>query len=805
MKYFKRIFFSLLIFIVVAVGAIYIFLLTQKPVYNETLPLRNITEKVDVHFDDFGVPHIFGNNEEDIFCALGYVHAQERLFQMELIRRVGAGRLSELFGSPMIDVDKFFRMMGLAQHAAWSAKEFSKQQDQQFYKNAVAYISGINQYIENGKTPVEFRLLSIPKEKFTMNDMFLIVDFMSFNFQMAFRTDPLMSKIQKQFGEKYLKDIVLGTLPGTLHVPVNHDSINTTPPQTSSVANIFNQMPVQPWMGSNCWAVSPSKSQSGKVLFANDTHIGYQQPSVWYEAYLECPGFNLYGNFLAGFPFPAIAHTKDHAWGLTILENDDLDFFEEKTDSLHRNQYFYKNEWKQMELREEVIHVKDSSDLKFTCRTTTHGPVCNDVIHDFADVTSAPVAACWTLLQFPSNLCEITYRLAKATSMNEFRDGISLLATPGLNVVYGDNAGNIAWWAAAKLVKRPLNVESRLLLDGSSGNDDWLGFYDFSENPHSINPSSGYVYTCNNAPDSVTGVSIPGYYTPEDRARVVTAFLNQDKKFSVADMKALNSNVTSVVAGDLAHYIVSNTSENVKTKTALSKKAVEILAAWEGRMQAEDIAPTIFYKLEYEILWNILGDELGEKDFFQFQQTHIEKSSIVPLLMNDSSAWFDNITTKEKTETRREIFDLAFDNAITSLQKQLGDDIMDWKWGRVHVLEHGHPVGKQKPFNKFFNVGPFPVSGGNETVNNAGFDLTADGIYKVKFGPALRRTLDFADPEHGESILPTGQSGNLMSKHYDDQAEMFIQCKTRTEWMNKNEIVRDCKNHLVLQPVGTNN
>ena len=799
MKYFKRIFFGLLLFVVLAVGSLYVFLLTQKPVYSGKLMLNNLSDTVDVHFDDFGVPHIYGKNEADIFCALGYVHAQERLFQMELIRRVGAGRLSELFGSATTDVDKFFRMLGLAQHAERSAGEFSKQQDQAFYHNAVAYISGINQYIENGKTPIEFRLLGIPKNKFTLTDMFLIVDFMSFNFQMAFRTDPLMTKIRHKLGEKYLRDIPLGYVPGTLCAPA--DSI---PPveegQTCYFENIMEKLPVEPWLGSNSWAVAPSRSESGKALFENDTHIGYQQPCVWYEAYLECPGFDLYGNFLAGFPFPAIAHTHRHAWGLTILENDDLDFFEEHTDSLHPNQYLYKGEWKAMDLREEVIHVKDSGDLKMTCRATVHGPVCNDVIHDFADVTTAPVSACWTLLQFPSNLCDITYQLAKSTSMDNFREGISRLATPGLNVIYADATGNIAWWTAAKLVKRPTHAEPRLLLDGSSGNDDWCGFYDFSENPHAINPASGFVYSCNNAPETAPGISVPGYYTPEDRARVVTAFLRQDKKFTLAGMQALNSNVTSVVAGNLAHEIVAVLDEKTRTQSPLSIDAVQLLKAWDGSMHDTDVAPTIFYKLEYLILWYMMGDELGQKDFIQFQQTHIEKNAIVPLLLNDSNIWYDDIATKNTVETRQQIFTSAFDSMLIVLQQQLGEDIQEWQWGKVHILEHVHPVGRQKPFNKFFNVGPFPVSGGNETVNNAGFDLAPDGIYKVKFGPALRRTLDFADPEHGQSILPTGQSGNLMSRHYADQAHLFIECRTRTEWMNKDDVLQNSKDHLVMLP-----
>jgi penicillin amidase len=797
MRIFKRTLFALIILIVVVVAGVYIFLLTQKPVYQGSMSLHGLKDKVDVYFDDYGIPHIYGNSEEDIFRALGYVHAQDRLFQMELIRRVGSGRLSELFGSAMVDVDKFFRMLGLAKHAEWSAKEFSKQQDKPYYRNAVAYLAGINQYIENGKRPIEFRMLGIPSDKFTVTDMFLIVDFMSFNFEMAFRTDPLMTKIQRKLGSKYLSDISLGYVKGTLMVPA--DSVDRTLAETSpltSFNDIFEKLPVQPWTGSNSWALAPLRTKSGKVMFENDTHIGYQQPCVWYEAYLECPGFNLYGNFLAGFPFPAIAHSKHHAWGLTILENDDLDFFEEHFDSLHPGQYFYKGESKKVTLREEIIHVKDSGDLKITVRSTHHGPVCSDVIRDFNGVTTNPVSACWTLLQFPSNLCGITYELAKSSSMHEFRNGISKLSTPGLNVIYGDAEGNIAWWTAAKLVKRPEHVEPRLLLNGSSGEDDWIGFYDFSENPHAVNPASGFVYSCNNQPDTTHNVSVPGYYVPEDRARVVTDFFSGDKKYSIADMQTLNSSVTSVVAAGLSKYILAHISEKNKNADSMAMKASDLLSGWNGSMQADDVAPTIFYRLEYEILRHMMEDELGAKDFFQFQQTHIEKNSIVPMLENDTCVWYDDITTKNKTETQRQIFDIAFDSTLIALQKQLGPDIQQWNWGRVHVLEHVHPIGKQKPFNKFFNVGPFPAPGGNETMNNAGFDFTADGVYQVKFGPALRRTLDFADPDHGQSILPTGESGNFMSKHYDDQAKLYNECKTRTEMMSKDEIQSGKLRHL---------
>jgi penicillin amidase len=280
----------------------------------------------------------------------------------------------------------------------------------------------------------------------------------------------------------------------------------------------------------------------------------------------------------------------------------------------------------------------------------------------------------------------------------------------------------------------------------------------------------------------------------------VTAFLGEEKKFTVADMSLLQNNVTSVVAAELAHKLMGIVSQETQTRSEQSGKAVAILKSWNGSMQIEDVAPVIYYRFQYELLKNIMMDELGAKDFLQFQQTHVQKNSVTPLLLNDTSVWVDNRNTSS-TETYRKIVDLSFDSTMIFLQEQLGADVEQWNWGRVHLLEHVHPIGRQQPFDKFFNVGPFPAPGGSETVNNAGFDFSADGYYKVKFGPALRRTLDFADPLHGQSVLPTGQSGNFMSDHYKDQAKMFVRCEKRVEMMDRDEIVRGAKNYLVLLPV----
>ncbi len=805
MKLIGKLLLWLLVITLVVVGGVYIFLLTQKPQYSGSLKLKGLKQEVSVFFDDYGVPHIYGQNAEDAYFALGYVHAQERLFQMEMMRRVSAGRLSEILGSSLLDVDKFFRMLGLAEHAEESAKRFLSDNKEPFQQTALAYLAGINSYIENGKTPLEFRLIGIQKEKYTAKDMYLIVDYMSFVFQMAFKTDPLMSKIQKKLGDNYLKDLALDYVNGTLKAsshPMDsiHQTVGTEKKSSLNFQNIQDKLPIPVWLGSNSWALAPQKSTSGKVLFENDTHIGYGQPAVWYEAHLEYPGFRFYGNYLAGFPFAPIGHTPELAWGLTIFENDDLDFFHEKTDSLHVNKIWFVDHWEDLQLRTEVIKVKDSSDVSIVVRNSHHGPVCSDVMGDFRDVTTDPVSASWTFLKFPSTLFETTYRLDHARNIQDVREAASIIAAPGLNIIYGDVAGNIAWWTASKLVKRPAHVNAKLLLDGSTGNDEWLGWYDFKDNPQSENPPDGFVYSANNQPDTTASILYPGYYVPEDRSVRITQVLRENKKFSFADMQKMQQDDVSIDAIGIAKNLVSLLREEEKNKSGNHAKVVEFLGSWNGAHGINDVAPTIYYKLLYHILFSAMGDEMGEKDFARFLSTHVVKNSIPPLMKNDSSVWWDNVDTKDSKETRKEIVERSFDETITELEKQLGKNPDEWKWGKVHILEHVHPIGKKRPLDKLFNVGPFPIAGGNETVNQQGFELNGEGIYKIKFGPAMRRVIDFADPENGKSILPTGQSGNIMSKHYADQAEMFVKGETRKELMNRKEIEEKCKDKLTLQP-----
>ncbi|MFZ7115556.1 MAG: penicillin acylase family protein [Bacteroidota bacterium] len=798
MKILKRIFWFAFLAIVSAVALLIVFLFFQKPKYSGTVRMPDLDSTITTYFDPYGVPHIYAKNEEDAFRALGYIHAQERLFQMELIRRVSAGRLSEVFGSKTLEADKFFRMLGIAQHAEKSAAIFLSGPDSQVKKDVLSYLQGVNQYILKGKKRMEFLLLGIPREPYTVKDLYLIVDYMSFNFQMGFKTDPVLTRIQSTLGEDYLAD-VLRTKPDSSTLISDSLLLPAMTDQLSAITELEEILPVKIWSGSNSWALSGNRSVSGKALLENDTHIGIQQPAVWYEAHLVAPGFNFYGNFLAGFPFAPIGHTMDHAWGLTMLENDDLDFFVEKVNSEDSTLIMVNDHWEKISTRNEVIKVKDSTSINLVCRSTHHGPVCSDVMPEFKTMTTAPVTACWTFLNFNNNLMEATWTMAHSKSMAEFRDAVSTIAAPGLNIVYADAQNNIAWYTAAKFAIRPEGVNAALLQDGSGAND-WSGYHDFSVNPKQENPELGFVLSANNDPQIDTTNLFPGYYVPKDRYVRLRNLLFTKSKFNREDLERIAIDVVNPVAAELSKTLVSKLSGVCIVKTQINERAAMMLKNWDGDHKVTDNAPVVYYKFLYHALAEAMMDELGEKDFELFLKTHVQKTMLTNFFNNDSSVWWDNKNTPQK-ETQKDVLEQAFEKTISELIVQLGYNPEKWTWGKVHTIEYEHPLGKQKPLDKIFNVGPFSEMGGMETVNNQSFDLNGKGIYKVNLGPALRRVIDFAEPESAYSINPSGQSGNFISKHYSNQVKLYISGKYRKELMNFEEVKRLSKDIVYFQPL----
>ena len=764
-----------------------------KPKYEGNLQLQNIEKETTVYFDDFGVPHIYANSQKDAMVALGYVHAQDRLWQMELVRRIAPGRLSEIFGSKTLKADLFFAGVGIDEASEKAISQLDT--NSVSYQLTMSYLSGINQFIDEGPTPIEFKLLGIEKTKINLKDIYNIFGYMSFSFAMAQKTDPLLTDIRDKYGVDYLKDFGIDGSLNTTQLKSFNGKSEEYSQISKSITSLLNVSPVPQFIGSNSWVIAPDKTKNGKVIFANDPHISFSQPATWYEAHIVCPDYEIYGYYLAGTPFPLLGHNRDYAYGLTMFENDDLDFYKEENDSLDANKYRTPGGFETYQTLKKVIKVKDSTDVILNLKISRHGPIVNNLIDDLDQKN--PIAMSWIFTQQPIKILDAVYTLCHAKDVNDFISNVSLIAAPGLNIMYGDAKGNIAWTTSGKLYKHAPGVNTNFILEGASGKEDIKEYLDFSKNPKALNPPWNYVYSANNQPEAIDGFLYPGYYLPEDRAKRIVDLLAPKNNWTKEDVSKMITDNTSSTASAIVKDLLSFIDFNSLTEN--EKKGYEILKTWKGTNELQDVAPTIYNKWIYLYLKNTFKDELKDEDFKLFMDTHIMKQMIASQIKNESSAWWDDITTSNSKETRKIILEKSFRESISALEKQLGAPVNSWTWNKVHTIEHQHPLGKVNALRSFFNVGPFSINGSNEVINNQMFSFSEDGNYAVTGGPSTRRVIDFSDIENSWSILPTGQSGNPLSKHYKDQAEMYNAGKFRKMKLNKEEII-STSSKLVFKP-----
>jgi penicillin amidase len=804
MRIIKRILLGLLAFILVAVLAGYLWLRSLNPSYSGEVSLPGLKAPVEVVFDEHAVPHIKAQSEEDLFRAFGYLHAQDRLFQMEMLKRLADGRLSEVFGEKALESDRFFRTLSLREHAKTTLNPANRDPNSPFSKAAKAYLAGVNEYVRNGKTPVEFTLAGIPKSDFTLEDMEVIVGYMGYTFVGAFKTEAIATRIASKWGAEHLNDVLSNWPDSAFRIPVDGKRDRSYAQAADALAvmsgrldGIGDELPYPPFHGSNGWVISGKKTKSGKPILSNDTHIAFAQPSIWYEARLECPGFSVYGNFLAGTPVPALGHSERGGWGLTMFENDDVDFYREKSNPDNPDQVWYVDRWEDLQVRRETIRVKGGADVALDVKKSRHGYILNGAFKDIDDMKE-PISLWWVYHLFPSRHLEVFYDLSHAADVRDAEKAVMPLTSPGLNVMWADTAGNIAWWAAGKLPKRPAQVNPNLILDGSGAKDEPQGWFEFSQNPQSVNPESGVIYTANNQPDDMGTGLVPGYYVPSTRARrIEQLLLNGKSDWTEPEVRKVINDVTNPTYPDLLSRLDAAVDRSKLTPSAT--RAWELLSGWDGRHELDDIGPTVYYRFLYFVYEGLLKDELGPTSFKAFEHTLALKRNTAALLQKEGSRWWDDVSTPER-ESRSVIVTRALNEAVAALERQLGTDMSGWKWKRVHTIEHRHPLGVLPVVGSLFNVGPFPVPGGQETVNNLSFNLDSTGLYKVTSGPALRRVIDLGVASGRQSVNPTGQSGHFMSRHYDDQARMFAEGGQRPEHLRRSDAEKGMVGRMVLKP-----
>ncbi len=755
-----------------------------KPNYSGEITLSFVDQETTVYFDEYGIPHIYAKSHLDAVTTLGYVQAQDRLWQMELMRRIAPGRLSELFGEDLIKNDQFFINIGIDEYSKKSVADLDITSPE--YQLLEAYLKGVNQFIDEGATPLEYHLIGLKKEHFTLVDTYNVLGYMAFSFAMAQKTDPLLSALKEKLGTAYLNALPINIDPESVLIKSSKEDMDYYTGMVSNINTILNGTPIPPFVGSNSWVIGGDKTESGKVIFANDPHIGFSQPSVWFEAHLTSPEHEIYGYFLPIIPFPLLGHNNHIAYGLTMFENDDIDFYKEVNNLENSNKYQTPNGYASYENTTKIIKVKDQKDLQFNFKTSRHGPIISGALGTVSD--TSPVAISWIYTQVENHLLKAIYRMSTARNKEDFKKGVSMIHAPGLNVMYGDAKGNIGWWATGKLYKHNPHVNSKFILDGASGRDDKIAFLDFSENPMAENPPWNYVYSANNQPDSIAGMLYPGYYLPEDRAKRIVQLLEPKNNWNKTSTAKMITDVTSSVSGTLIQELTKvidfhSFDTNVQ-------KAIDILQLWDGSNEIDEVAPTIYNKFIYEYLSTTFKDEMGITLYQQFNETHLMKRVIADQLLRKESIWWDDINTQAIVETRKDILSKSLISTVTALENQLGKDIHTWNWGRVHVIEHQHPLGSVDLLKGFFNVGPFSINGASEVINNLAYKRDSTGIYQVKNGPSTRRIIDFNDLENSWSILPTGQSGNPFSEHYRDQASMYNKGIFRKMKMNQEEIIK---------------
>jgi penicillin G amidase len=480
-----------------------------------------------------------------------------------------------------------------------------------------------------------------------------------------------------------------------------------------------------------------------------------------------------------------LAHNRQYAYGLTMFENDDVDFYQEENNPNNANQYLHKDNYLDYKNLKKTIKVKDSTDIVLNIKQSIHGPIMNGILTGLN--ATKPIAMSWIYTQEKNQILEAVYALSHTKNITDFRQHTELIHAPGLNIMYGDAKGNISWLASGKLYKQQKEVNPNFILNGSNGIDDKKEFLPFSKNPSALNPTWNYVYSSNNQPEAIDGYLYPGYYLPKDRAQRIVNYLEPKNNWTKEDVEKMILDNTSTSSSKIITNVLNEISTTNQSNNY--KKACEIVGKWNGSNNLNDIAPTIYNKFIYRYLENTFKDELGNDKFSAMLSTHFVKQMIEPQIANENSVWWDNVATKNKKETRIEILQKSFNETISELEKQLGKDVNSWTWNKVHTLKHNHPIGQLSIFDKFFNVGKFEIPGSNEVINNLMFGFSGNGKYEVKAGPSTRRIIDFSDVENSVSILPTGNSGNPMSKHYNDQAEMYNKGEFRKMKMNKKEII----------------
>ena len=781
-----KIFIAILLALVIIIPSVfYVIVQRSYSAVDGAVHLKGLKAEVEIYRDSWGVPHIYAQNEDDLFFAQGYVQAQDRLWQMELHRRMGSGTLSEIFGESTLDMDKFSRALGLRKCAGDSCAVM----DDGMLKVLNCYCSGINEYLRLNKDnlPVEFTVLGFKPAEWVPMDSITVANLVAWDLGKNWEVELLRGRLVQKLGAEKAWQL-LAAYPDSGPLVVSPELLAMPLGDTVAIGLHGNSDSV----GSNNWVVDGSKTVSGKPLLANDPHLLVMMPSIWYETGLHGAGFDVAGVSIPGCPLIIIGRNTDISWGITNLPTDTQDLFIERINPGHMLQYEYKGAWKDMQVITEQIAVAGRKPEQLQIRLTVHGPLLDGIIKGLEQ----PLAMQWAG-NCHSNLLKSAYMVNKAGNWKEFHEALRYWDAPGQNIVYADKEGNIGYQATGL---QPIRAAGSGMVPapGWNGEYDWTGFIPYEEMPSVLNPAAHYIATANNKVISDNYSYFLGYdWTPPFRAQRIVDLLQAKDKLSVQDFKDIQADVFDVPASLITPYIV-----NITPQTGLEQKALDLLKKWDYNDRADSPAPAIFHVTYVKMLKNTLEYKLGDKLYNDYVRAmggsgDVHAVFMLGILRNNNDPWFDD-TRYVAQGTRDRVISQSFSEAVTELTGKLGGDPEKWKWGDIHITHFKHVLARIPGLEGIFSLAPVPTPGSRYTVNVAAFDY--DKPYEVTAIPSYRQIIDWNDPDKSLAMHSTGQSGLLFNKHYGDMVQPWLKGEYHTMLFNKADVKADKKSLLTLRP-----
>mgnify|MGYP001335315613 CR=1 FL=1 len=774
---------ALLLVALLAGGGGYLWLRRSLPVTSGQLRAPGLAAPVQVVRDRDGVPHIRAQSEADALFALGYVHAQDRLWQMEFQRRVGQGRLSELFGPATLDTDRFLRTLGVyrAAQSAYGALDPATR------ALLDAYAAGVNASVEAsaGRLPVEFTILGVAPEPWRPEDSLAWAKMMAWDLGGNWGEELLRADLEARVGPEAAAELMPASaaddpliLPdGGRAVAARGPAPGASPPSSlsppdarapaASAADGYGALLAigrelralglgGEHVGSNNWVVAGSRTASGLPLLANDPHLGARMPSIWYLAHVSGGAINAVGATLPGLPGVVIGHNGHIAWGVTNTNPDVQDLFVERVNQ--RNEALYRGQWEPMTVIPELIRVKGEDDVELFVRVTRHGPLISDV----TDGTGQPLAFRWTALDPEDRTLEAFLGVNRARGWDEFTAALRGYHAPMQNFVYADVEGNIGYYAPGALPIRA-GGDGTAPAEGWTGESDWLGYVPFEALPHELNPARGYIVTANNqaVPDGYPYQISTAWAAPY-RARRIVELVEGGGPHTVAGFAAMQADVVSLQARELLPLVTQIAPADERERAAL-----ELLRGWDGATTGDSAAAAVYQAYYNAMAEAIFADELrdGFADEYTFK-TDYHAILLPRVLGGELAAWCDDVNTPAA-----EGCDAALGKALAAGLEHMAEaqgtgEIAAWRWDRVHSARFPH-----NPFDQVAALRPtfsreVPNGGDDFTVNVAAAER--DDLYVQRNVPSYRQIVDLGDLDASQFMHTTGQSGHPLSPGYDN-------------------------------------